>query len=362
MAWLRFGDDWNRKPEIRALDDASYRAFQCLIEAAEAFDACGLVTDTYAMMVYPHDNRRKLRERVRALADRGLVHLLDHPEDTRPGCPSCDLRMTEVLTEVVQKCVQKHPLSASTSVRSGRTEALVICIPCFFEVAMTPEAKREKRQKDAERQQRKRERDKTALSRRDDDRLSRPPVPVPVPELRDHDHRAPKEPSSAASPSTPSNRAADLDAGSWLRRELERRQRSKGKRIKWSPDHQPHIDSIVQKASEVKAADTIAILTAALDGFFEDATQQRYGYIAPGLDHGFATYAGPYLEQTAAEARERRIADAESRYQQAKAAAEAKHAREVAERARQREQNGSGPGPLADAVTETVQLLRGGKG
>ena len=183
MAWLRFGDDWNRKPEIRALDDATYRAFQCVIEAAEHFDRCGMVTDDYVMGNYPHV-RRKLRGRVRDLADRGLVHLLDSADDYQPNCPTCEVRRTEAMTEVDAEAAQKHPFSASTSARSGRTEALLICIPCFFEVAMTPERKREKRQKDAERQKRKRERDKGDTSRRDAEPPSRPPVSVPDPKLK----------------------------------------------------------------------------------------------------------------------------------------------------------------------------------
>ena len=185
MAWLRFSDNWNRRPEIRALDDGTYRALCCLIEAAENFDACGVVTDDYAMAVYPHGSRRKLRERVRKLVDRGLVHLLHTIDDHAPDCPTCEERRTsEAAAEVMQKHVQKHPTSASTSAPSGRTEAMLICIRVFFDVAMTPERKAEKRQKDADRQRRKRDRDKADPSRRDAEPLSRPPVPDPVSQIK----------------------------------------------------------------------------------------------------------------------------------------------------------------------------------
>jgi len=75
VAWLRYSDGHNRQPEIHALDDGSYRALQCLIEAAENFDACGMAIDSYAVGFYPHA-RQKLRGKIGKLADRGLVHLL----------------------------------------------------------------------------------------------------------------------------------------------------------------------------------------------------------------------------------------------------------------------------------------------
>jgi len=317
MAWLRFSDDWNRKPEIWALDDATYRAFQCLIEAAEHFDRCGTVTDDYAMGTYPHGSRRKLRGRVPDLADRGLVHLLDSADDYHPDCPSCLVRRTEAMTEVGTEAVQKHPLSASTSARSGRTEPLLICIRSFYEVAMTPEAKREKRRKDAERQQRKRDRDKAEPSRRDAKPPSRPPDPVPDPELKINDHPIASEEGepTTADPSTPSNVAANLDAGLWLRKQWTSRQQKRVKPAKWKPDYQPHLDSIVQKASEAKG-DTCAILAAALDAFFADSEQQGFGCIPPGLDWKWDQFAGPYLEQTEAADREQRIAERDRKYKE----------------------------------------------
>ena len=184
MTWLRFNDDWNQRPEIRALNDPTYRAFVCSIEAAERFDCAGIVTDDYVMTVYPHGSRRKLRERIRKLVELGIFHRLQSIDDHRTDCRACEARMTEAGAEAVQKHVQNHPHSVATSARSSRTEVMVICIPSFFDHARTPEEKAETRRQDAERQKRKRERDKGDTSRRDAEPPSRPPVPVPDPEIR----------------------------------------------------------------------------------------------------------------------------------------------------------------------------------
>jgi hypothetical protein len=130
------------------------------------------------------------------------------------------------------------------------------------------------------------------------------------------------------------------------------------KPAKWKPDYQPHLDSIVRKASEA-AGDTIAILTAALDAFFADSEQQRFGCIPPGLDWKWDQFAGPYLEQTAAEERKRKREAAEQRYQEAKRLAEAEHMQKVRERAQRQEQNGQGP--MADPVAELMRSIGGGK-
>lgn len=356
MAWFRYSDDWNRKPEIRALDDATYRAFQCLIAAAEHFDRCGMVPDDYAMAVYPHV-RRKLRGRVRDLADRGLVHLLDSADDYQPNCPTCQVRRTEAMTEVGTEAAQKHPLSATASARSSRTEVMVICIPSFFEVAMTPEAKREKRRKDAERQQRKRDRDKAAASRRDAEPPSRPPVPVPDPKLRINDHviaSKEREPPSTASPSTPSIGTADRDAVSELRRTLEER---------WpNPEHLEHVREI-QRLAEQEPGDPMATLDVALDGFLADTSQQKYRHVPQGLLMHWNRYVAQHREQTEAAEKKRRAEAAERRHQEAKRQAEEQHAREVAERLRQRAQNGtdsSSGKPMADAVADAVAAIAKG--
>ena len=123
---------------------------------------------------------------------------------------------------------------------------MLICIRVFFDVAMTPERKAEKRQADADRQRRKRERDKAVLSRRDAEPVSRPPVPVPDPELRINDHviaSKEPEPTSTASPSEPS------DLVSWLREELERRRAACRMPCKWKPEHREHLGDVALKAS-----------------------------------------------------------------------------------------------------------------
>lgn len=361
MAWLRFSDNWNRRPEIRALDDGTYRALQCLIEAAEAFDACGIVTDDYAMTVYPHA-RQKLRNLIRKLEDRGLVHAIQSIDDHCPDCPTCKERQTEVGAEVVQKSIQKWGTSVTTSARSRRTEVVLICIRVFFDVAMTPEQKAEKRQKDADRQRRKRERDKAGLSRRDAEPLSRPPVPVPDPELRINDHPIAlkeREPTSTASPSTPSNVAADLGAVSKLRGEYEARwqQAYPGKRPpRWKDDQLSHFDEIERRASE--EPEPTAILAAALAAFFADESQQTYRHVPQGLLMNWNRYVAPVREQIESEARERRIADREADYQRAKAVAEAKAEADRLQRRRQRQSNGGAtpnnlgidPASLADLI------------
>jgi hypothetical protein len=109
--------------------------------------------------------------------------------------------------------------------------------------------------------------------------------------------------------------AANLDAGLWLRKQWTSRQQKRVKPAKWKPNYQPHLDSIVQKASEAKG-DTCAILAAALDAFFADSEQQGFGCIPPGLDWKWDQFAGPHLEQTEAADREQRIAERDRKYKE----------------------------------------------
>jgi hypothetical protein len=343
MAWLRFSDDYNRKPEIRALDDGSYRAFACLIEAAEHFDACGMVPDDYVMTAYPHA-RQKLRREVRKLADRGLAHLLIGPDDHDPECASCQIRQEELKEEGGEELRKNWGTSSAPSTQSRKTEPMYICIPHFFDVAMTPEAKRLKKQGDAERQQRKRDKDKAASSRRDAQPPSRPPVPVPVPDpkLKINDLIAPEEQElpSTADPSEPSSGTTDRDAVSWLRKELDQRRTACRVSCKWKPEYQTHLEGIVRQASEAEG-DTFKVLTGGMDAFFKDPGQRKWRFAPPGLDWGFAEYAAPILEQENEEAKARKIADKTAEYERIRDEYAERDWRQKQAKKQEREQNGT---------------------
>jgi hypothetical protein len=280
MAWLRLDDGYNRQPEIHALDDGSYRAFQCLIEAAEHFGACGMVRDDYVMTAYPHA-RQKLRREARKLADCGLVHLLRSPDDHDPDCASCQTRLEELAVEGGEELRKNPPTSSTTSSQSRKTEPMYICVRSFFDVPMTPEAKGEKRRKDAERQQRKRDKDKAAPSRRDAQPPSRPPVPAPVPKLRINDHvplSEEPEPPSTAGPSEPSSGTADRDPVSWLRERLHQGRAALGLTLPWKPEHQGLLEAVALKATEAPG-DTFKVLTG--------GRSQAVDATALNISHGF---------------------------------------------------------------------------
>jgi len=342
MAWLRFSDDHNRSPEIRALDDGSYRAFACLIEAAEHFDACGMVPDDYVMTTYPHA-RQKLRNEVRKLADRGLAHLLISPDEYDPGCASCKTRLEELREEGGEELRQKWGASSTTSTQSRKTEPMYICVPHFFDVAMTPEKKRQIKQGDAERQQRKRDRDRAAPSRRDAQPPSRPPVPVPVPNLKINDHvpqSEEPEPRSTASPSTPSSGTADRDPVSWLRERLHQGRAALGLTLPRKPEHQGLLEAVVLKATEAPG-DTFKILAGGVDAFLADPDQRKFKYAPSGLNFGFAQYATPILEQEKAEASARKIAEKDAEYERIRDEYAERDWRQKQAQKQEREQNGT---------------------
>jgi hypothetical protein len=288
-------------------------------------------------------NRRRLRKAIEDLIGVGLVHQLGHDEALQ--------RYT--------MAVEKGHQFGLRPVKNRHYFEIVD----YLEDQPSAEEKRLKKQDVRDRKRRQREKERERMSHV----TSRPPDPEPDPDLKINDHvplsKEPEPPSTADVP-TPSGATADLDAGVWLQRELERRQRQLDEQIKtfkkrpWNPQHQPHLDSIVLKASEANG-DTSAILTAALDAFFADSEQQGFGCIPPGLDWKWDQFAGPHLEQAAAAVRKRRTEAAERRHQEAKRKAEEQHTREVAERARQREQNGQGP--MADDVAELMRSIGGGK-
>ena len=103
----------------------------------------------------------------------------------------------------------------------------------------------------------------------------------------------------------------------------------------------------------------MATLTVAIDGFFADPSQQKYRHVPQGLVMHWNRYVADHRQQTKAEEQKRRSAAAERRHQEAKAVAEAKHAREVDERRRQRAQNGTGSSgkPMADIMDDLMRSI-----
>jgi hypothetical protein len=342
MAWLRRSDDYNLQPEIRALDDQCYRALQCLNEAAEKYDSCGMVPDDYAVAFYPH-SRQSFRNKIGKLIDRELVHVLSKPGDRDHRCRSCVTRWEELQGELAEEVRKNWGTSSGTSSGFSKTEPMWLCLRDFFDTALTPTQKSQTKQGNAKRQQKKRDEDKAAESRRDAQPPSHPPVPVPDPKLRIID-RVPQseepEPRSTASPSEPSSGTADRDAVSWLREELDKRRAACGVSCKWKPEHQEHLESIVQQASEAEG-DTFKVLTGGMDAFFKDPEQRKWRFAPPGLDWGFAEYAAPILEQGAAEASARKIAEKDAEYDRIRDEYAERDWQKKQARKRQREQNGT---------------------
>ena len=313
MSWLRFSDDWNRRPEIRALDDADYRALCCLIEAAENFGHNGVVTDDYAMVTYPHPDRRKLRHRIRKLVGKGLVHELD---DTPHYCPACEVRAEAmgVGTHVGARKVREK-LSGLASTR-GKTASMLICICGFFYHSLPPDQKEREKQKARERQQRKRQRDRLETSRRDADHVSRSPVPVPVP-VPDPDVVISKESLAnlvgVEQPSPSSDAAPETPAGVELQQEIDARRKTLGykKPIRWTGKHLEALQEL--EALAVKQPD---LLEHALDGFFADEGQRGFEHLPRGLVMHWDRYTDGPKKRRDAQQRQLRSAQRDLLYYQ----------------------------------------------
>lgn len=337
MVWVKSSDDFMLDERIQAVDCCADSALRAAYEVCNRIETDGVFyLDQLITRWSPaKGNRRRLRKAIEDLIGVGLVHRLEHAEALR--------RYT--------MAVEKGHQFGLQPAKNRHYFAIVD----YLETQPSADEKRAKREQNrkyvAEHRQQKKDAAVRALRKTT-------PDPGPEPELNDHNYaHAPKGPelNPTAHPSIASNQAADQDAGSWLRTELERRRRQKGKAVRWNPKHQPHIDAVIRKAIEAEG-DTFAILTAALDAFFADATQDPFAHIPPGLDHGFATYAGPYLERAAAEASDRRIAEKNEEYHRVKAEYEAR-----AEADRQRKHGGphNGQGPLAGPLAETTRSLAG---
>jgi hypothetical protein len=359
MAWLRLDDGYNRKPEIHALHDGSYRALQCSIEAAEAYDACGLAIDSYAVSFYPHA-RQKLRSELRKLADRGLVHFLQSPDDRDHDCPTCQIRWEELRGEGGEELREKLGTSSTTSTQSSKTEPMWFCVRDFYATALTPTQKRNTKQGAAKRQRVKRKKDKAAESRRDAQPPSHPSVPAPVPlEIYNYVTPPPNDPapSSAADPSEPSSGTADRDAVSWLREKLhEGRKRVGCLQPKWKDENQGQLEAVVRKARKAPG-DTGKILNGALDGFFADPAQLKYRYSPAGLAHGFDTYAAEVLEQEAEAFSARKRVERDKKRAAGDAAILARDAEKKAKLRAEREANETPGEREAEAVAELVPAI-----
>lgn len=361
MAWLRYGDGWNRRPEIQALDDASFRGLLCIIEAAENFDACGMVPDDYVLTTYPHA-RQKLRNKIGKpgkLAQTGLVHLLSGPDDRDHDCPTCQTRWEELRGEDAEELQKKLGTSSATSTQSGKTDPIYICVRDFFDVAMTPTQKRQTKQGNAKRQRKKRQEDKAAASRRDEQAPSHPSVPVPVPGDDHNDPIAPEEraPTSTASPSTPSSLVPEL-----VKMLAEGRKLANCLQPKSKPADRERLEAVARKAIDAPG-DTVAILTGAVDAFFADPDQLKYRYSPAGLAYGFDRYAAEALGVEAEAFKAQKRAESDAAYQRAKAAHEARADEERKQRQRQREANGTPlRGRNLEPLAGLVPTISGGKG
>ena len=314
---------------IQAVDCCADSALRAAYEVCNRIETDGVFYLDQLMTRWSpaKGNRRRLRKAIEDLIGVGLVHRLEH---------------AEALRRYTMADENEHQFGLRP-VKNRHYFQIVD----YLETQPSADEKRAKREKNRQYVAKHRQQQKDAGVS-----TLRKTTPDPDPEpFKINDHAmAPKESPSAANPSTPSNVAADLDAGLWLRGEWDRRQAHRSTPAKWKPDYQPHLDSIVHRASEA-TGDTFAILNAALDAFFADPDQQGFGCIPKGLDWKWEQFAGPYLQQAEAASREQRIAEGEADYQRAKAEYEARA--DADRKRRQQEANGPvgiGPEQLAALI------------
>jgi hypothetical protein len=296
MVWVKTSDDFMLDERVQAVDCCADSALRAAYEVCNRTETDGIFHLDQLMTRWSpaKGNRRRLRKAIEDLIGVGLVCRLGHDEAIQ--------RYTAA--------VEKGHQFGLQPVKNRHYFEVVD----YLEDQPSAQEKRLKKQDVRDRKQRQREREREGMSHV----TSRPPDPVPDPALKINDHLIAceeGEPTSTANPSTPSDVSADMDAVSWLRGEWTSRQQKRVKPAKWKPDYEPHLYSIVQKASEAKG-DTCAILAAALDAFFADSEQQGFGCIPPGLDWKWDQFAGPYLEQTEAADREQRIAERDRKYKE----------------------------------------------
>lgn len=345
MVWVKTSDDFMLDERVQAIDCCADSALRAAYEVCNRTETDGVFYLDQLMTRWSpvKGNRRRLRKAIEDLIGVGLVRQLGHDE-----------------------ALQRYTMAVGKGHQFGLRPVKnrhYFEVVDYLEDQPCAEEKRLKKQDVRDRKRRQREREREGMSRV----TSRPPDPDPVPELRINDlvplSEEPEPPSTADAP-TPSGVTADQEAGLWLRGEWLRRQQKRLKPARWKPDYQPHLDSIVRKASDANG-DTFAILTAALEAFFSDSEQQGFGCIPKGLDWKWDQFAGPYLEQIESEARARRIADKDAKYQRDLEAEGKKRLQQALERNPEWQQEGCTPGnsgtPMADAVAELMQSISGGK-
>jgi hypothetical protein len=126
----------------------------------------------------------------------------------------------------------------------------------------------------------------------------------------------------------------------WLREELHERRAALGLTLRWKPEHQELLEGIVRQASEAEG-DTFKVLTGGVDAFLADPDQRKFKYAPTGLNFGFATYAGPILEQEKAEASARKIAEKDAEYERIRDEYAERDWRQKQAQKQEREQNGT---------------------
>ncbi len=333
MVWVRYSDDFMLDERVQVIDCCADSALRAAYEVCGRTETDGVFCIDQLMTRWSpaKGKRRRLRKAIADLIEIGLVRRVDHDEALR--------RYT--------MAVEKGHQFGLRPVKNRHYFEIIDYLKWQFS-ADKKQAEREKnRQYVAEHRQRKQDEQDAAV---------RPlrkatPDPGPDPKLRINDHviaSKEREPTSTARPSTPSNMAAALDAGSELRRTLEKR---------WpNAKLREQLDEI-QRLAEHEPGDPLATLAVAFDAFDADTSQQKFRHSPKGLVMHWNTYVADHREQTEAAERERKAEAAEQSYQEAKRRAEEQHAREVAERARQKNGSKDGRGGTPVALAELIRSI-----
>ena len=319
MVWVKSSDDHMLDERIQAVDCCAYSALRAAYEVCNRIETDGVFHLGQLMTRWSpaKGNRRRLRKAIEDLISVGLVHRLEHAEALR--------RYTMAVENGHQFGLQP--------VKNRHYFQIVD----YLETQPNADEKRAKREKNrqyvADHRQRQKDAGVSTLRKTTPD-----PDPEPF-KINDHAMTS-EEPPSAASASTPSDGVADRDAGSKLRRTLEKR---------WpNAKLREHLDEI-QRLAEHEPGDPLATLAVAFDAFDADTSQQKYRHSPQGLVMHWNRYVADHRERTEAEERTRKAAAAEARYQEAKRRAEADHLQKV----RAKQQRGGTPVAVAELMRST---------
>jgi hypothetical protein len=316
MVWVKTSDDFMLDARVQAVDCCADSALRAAYEVCNRTETDGVfyMGELITRWSPAKGSRRRLRKAIQDLLAVGLVQQLGHDD-----------------------ALQRHTMAVEKGHQFGLRPVKnrhYFEIVDYLEDQPSAEEKRLKKQDVRDRKRRQREKERGRMSHV----TSRPPDPEPEPKLRINDHAMPlkePEPPSTADAPTPSSVTADQDAGSWLRRMLEER---------WpNPKHPEHIDEI-QRLAEREPGDSVATLAVAMDAFDADTSQQKYRHGPQGLVMHWNRYVADHRQQIEASEKKRRGELARQRHEAARDAGDAKHLKEVRERARQRVQNGAGHG------------------